>query len=378
MSKVVVLGTAFPFRGGLAAFNERLAHAFSSSGDEVKIHTFSVQYPNILFPGKSQYSDEAAPDDLNIERSVSSVNPLSWVVAGKKIRKEAPDILVVKFWLPFMGPALGTVCRQAKKNGKTKVVCIVDNIIPHEKRPGDRAFINYFIKSVDAFVVMSRSVEEDLKKLKVNKPFIYNPHPVYDNFGEGVDRNEALGKIKLPKENTYLLFFGFIRKYKGLDLLLKSLATSKLKKNKNLKLIVAGEFYTNEKPYLDLIEEHGLQDQVILRTDFIPDSLVKYYFSAADLVVQPYLNATQSGVTQIAYHFDKPMIVTKVGGLPELIPDGKVGYVVEPEKNALATAVENALKPGKLEQFRKNVKEEKKRFAWDTLIGNIKSLAGSE
>ena len=370
---VVIVGSAFPLRGGLANYNERLAQAYQQAGYKVKIFTFSLQYPNFLFPGKTQYSDEPAPQDLDIEVVLNSVNPLSWFKLGRKIKRLNPDLLITKFWIPFMGPALGTVARVAKGKGKTKVVSIIDNIIPHEKRPGDRLLSNYYVKAVDGFICMSQSVLDDLETFDQKKPKIFTPHPVYDNFGKPIQKEQAKSSLQLDADTPYLLFFGFIRDYKGLDLLLKAMSDKRIK-DSNIKLIVAGEFYTDEQIYRDIISENNLEDQLVLATDFIPDSKVGLYFSACDMVVQPYKTATQSGVTQIAYHFEKPMLVTKVGGLPEIVPHMKTGYVVDVEPKAIADAIVDFYQENREEAFRKNCKEEKKKYLWETLLAKIDLL----
>ncbi len=368
--KVIILGSAHPLRGGLASYNERLAREFIRQGHSVQIYTFSLQYPEFLFPGTSQYSDAPAPDDLYIHVKVNSVNPLNWYTVGKEIAKLNADLLIVKFWLPFMSPCLGTIARLVKKNGKTKVISILDNIIPHEKRIGDFALAKYFVNSVDGFIAMSDSVLQDLSKFNADKPRLFSPHPLFDNFGEAINKVEAYEKLGLPINEEYILFFGFIRDYKGLDLLLQAMADERVR-NLNVKLIVAGEFYTDSKPYAEMIDQLGLRDKLILRTDFIPDNEVRNYFCAADMVVQPYKHATQSGVTQICYHFDRPMLVTNVGGLPEIVPHGKVGYVVEPNPTAIADALVDFY--GKHLEFkmRDNIKLEKKKYAWSEMLNKI-------
>ena len=372
--KVVILGSAHPFRGGLAAYNERLAREFIRQGHSVQIYTFSLQYPEFLFPGTSQYSEQAAPDDLYIHVKVNSVNPLNWFSVGKEIAKLNADLLIVKFWLPFMGPSLGTICRQVKKNGKTKIISIIDNIIPHEKRIGDWQLAKYFVNSVDGFIAMSDSVLEDLKKFDSKKPKAFSPHPLFDNFGEAVNKIQAYEHLGLEVNSDYLLFFGFIRDYKGLDLVLQAMADPRVK-DLNFKLIVAGEFYTDAQPYWDMITNLGIADKLILKTDFIPDDEVRYYFCAADMVVQPYKHATQSGVTQICYHFDRPMLVTNVGGLPEIVPNGKVGYVVEPNAQSIADAIVDFYGNHREFVYRDNIKVEKKKFAWSAMLDKIFEMA---
>ena len=371
--KITIVGTAYPYRGGLAAFNERLTKEFQTEGDEVKIETFTMQYPNFLFPGKTQYSSEPTPNDLCIERSVNSVNPFNWWKVGRKIAKDAPDLLIIKYWLPFMAPCFGTIARLARRNGKTRVISILDNIIPHEKRLADRLLSNYFVGSVDGFVAMSKSVLSDLNLFDERKPRAFCAHPLYDNFGEKRSREDALKELNLDPSISYILFFGFIRDYKGLDILLEAMADERMRQ-KNVKLIVAGEFYNNSEKYFELEKKLGIGDSVIWHNDFIPDSQVSTYFAAADMVVQPYKSATQSGVTQIAYHFEKPMLVTRVGGLAEIVPHEEVGYVVEPNAKAVTDALCDFYDNNRESSFVENVKLEKKKYAWSRMTETIKSL----
>jgi glycosyltransferase involved in cell wall biosynthesis len=372
MAKIVIIGPAHPLRGGLASFNERLARQFASEGNDVTIYTFSLQYPGFLFPGTTQYSSEPAPTDIRIRVAINSVNPANWFKVGNELRRERPDVIVVRYWLPFMGPCLGTILRIARKNRHTKVVCIADNINPHEKRPGDAAFTKFFIKPVDAFVTMSEKVMSNLKSL-TNKPAQKVVHPLYDNFGEALSKHDARRHLGLPENEKIVLFFGFIRKYKGLDLLLQAMALPQIKQS-GIKLLVAGEFYEDRKTYDELITQSNLSAQLILKTDFIPDSQVRYFLSAADFVIQPYRNATQSGVTPLAYHFEKPMLVTNVGGLPDLVPSGKVGLIAEPTPASIA---DNMLKLYELGEnhFLPHLREEKKEYSWNNLTGTIIRLS---
>ena len=373
--KVVIIGPAYPLRGGLATYNERLARAFREAGDAVRIVTFSLQYPNFLFPGQTQFSTEAGPADLDIEVSLNSVNPLSWVRVGRKLRAERPDLVIFRFWLPFMGPALGTVARLVRGNGHSRVVAITDNVIPHEKRPGDGPLTRYFLSACDGFVTMSRSVLKDLQNLGFGqKPALYRPHPLYDNFGPLKLKSEALAALKLPDTTGYLLFFGFIRAYKGLDIMLEAMADKRLA-GLSIKLIIAGEFYEDAASYEELIRRYKLEDRIIRATDFIPNEKVVDYFCAADLIVQPYKNATQSGVSQIAYHFERPMLVTDVGGLAELIPDGVVGYVVPPTPGAIADAIVNFYAENREATFEAGVREQKKQFSWPVMVAALKEVA---
>ena len=374
--RIGILGTAWPYRGGLAAFNERLARQFVSEGDEVEVLTFTMQYPDFLFPGKTQYSDSPKPADLSICRTMNSIDPASWVRTANRIAALKLDLLVVKFWTPQMAPCLGSIARFARKQG-VKVVSVLDNVIPHEKHFYDATLVRYFINSVDGFVAMSESVRQDCLKFLPSERHscvLLSPHPLYDNFGASVNRDEACRMLDLPADKTLLLFFGFIRDYKGLDLLLKAYAKA-LVGHPDLRLVVAGEFYNNAQQYKDLEQALGLAGKVIWRSDFIPDDTVRIYFSASDLVVQPYKSATQSGVTQIAYHFEKPMLVTDVGGLAEIVPDGRVGYVCRVDEDDIAAAIGRFAGMDTAQReaaFAGNIKAEKRKYAWSTMTDAIR------
>lgn len=358
----------------MAAFNERLAMEYLKRGDEVEIVTFTMQYPSFLFPGKTQYSTEPAPAGLKIKRMLNSVNPFNWLKVGRYIKKRKPDLLITKFWLPFMAPALGTVNRVAKSHNIFRI-SILDNIIPHEKRIGDKLFAKYFVCSVDGMVAMSQSVLVDVDQFdsQNKKPRKFCAHPLYDHYGEPLSKEDARSLLSLDKNGRYVLFFGFIRDYKGLDLLLEAMADRRLKEM-DVKLVVAGEFYGNKEKYMALIDRLGISGQVVLHTDFIPDSEVNRYFCAADLVAQPYRSATQSGVTQIAFNFCKPMLVTNVGGLPEIVPDGKVGLVVEPDSHVIADGIVKYFNDNLEKQLTEGTIEERKKYMWSRMVETIDGI----
>lgn len=373
--RIFIIGPAHPLRGGLATFDQRLAREFMAQGDDCQIYSFSLQYPSFLFPGTTQYSDEPAPDDLSIHTVINSVNPLNWVRVGRRIAKERPDIILVRFWIPFMGPALGTILRWVRKNKHTRIIALTDNVMPHEKRPGDLPFTKYFLGSCHAFITMSEKVMADLRTLERVKPASLVAHPLYDNFGAAVSKKMAREKLGIGLSEKVVLFFGFIRKYKGLDLLFEAMADPRIRQA-GIKLLVAGEFYEDEKAYLEQISQFGIEDLLIMHTQFIPDREVVYYFCAADAVIQPYRNATQSGVTPLAYHFEKPMVVTDVGGLPSLVPDRRAGLVTPAEPAALASAILEYYALGE-EFFIPHLRSEKQKLSWSRLVETIKSLAGA-
>lgn len=360
------MSPAHPLRGGIAASTERLAVELQKKGISVVIYSYSLQYPGFLFPGKTQFTSDPAPlgangKPLKIVTCINSVNPLSWILTGLRIASEQPDQVIVRFWLPFMGPALGTLLRIARWRTRTRVTGLVDNIIPHEKRPGDRLFARYFTGACDDFLVMSKSVGEEIR-LFSNKPVVFSPHPLYDNYGALQNRDNARKTLGIPQEARVALFFGFIRQYKGFDLFLRALAHTP-----HIHALVAGECYEDWAPYQQIIDDNNMTDRVHIVTDFIPSEQVGLYFSAADIVVQPYRSATQSGISQIAYHFGVPMIVSNVGGLPEIVTDKVSGYVVTPDDTAVADALNDFFKNNRSEEMRIGVQREKQRFTWDKM-----------
>ena len=372
--KIVIVGPSYPYRGGIAAFTDRLATEFASENVDVEVFTFTLQYPSFLFPGKTQYSDAKAPEGFPIARKVNSINPLNWIKVGKELRRMKPDAVIFAYWMSFFAPCFSKIAKVVKRNGYTKCIGLIHNMIPHEKSALDKLFAPRFVKSMDGFVALSKAVLSDVSLLdKQNKPKCFVPHPLYDHYGEIMDRAVALKHLGLDENCRYILFFGLVRAYKGLDLLIDAFADQRLRKH-SVKLLVAGEFYDDPKPYLEQIERQGLNDFVIHNNQYVKDDDVKYYFNAADLIVQPYKSATQSGVTQVAYHFEKPMLVTNVGGLGEIITNGKAGYVVEPDPSPIADAIADFYENNRCETFVEGVKEEKKKYQWSNMTAAIKEM----
>ena len=369
--KVIIIGPAFPYRGGIANFNNSLALEYKKQGFDVKIYSFSLQYPSIFFPGKTQYENGNPPKDIEIEQIVNSINPFNWFKIARKIKKENPDYVIIRYWIPFMAPCLGTIAKFI--NTKIKVFAITDNIIPHEKRFGDAILTKYFVSKCNAFLALSSSVLDDLSKFTKTNNKIFIPHPIYDSFGKIVEKEIAKSKLGLEKDGKYLLFFGFVRKYKGLDIMLEVMSDKRIQ-NLGIKLIIAGEFYDNQEEYITKIEDLNISDHIILKNNFIPESEVKNYFCASDLITQTYRTATQSGVTQIAYHFERPMLVTNVGGLAEIVPHNKVGYVCDINISEIVDCILDFYNKEREVAFSKNTKIEKKRFTWRELVKGIDNL----
>lgn len=368
--KIVILGTAYPFRGGLATFNERLAKQFMAEGHNVEVWTFTLQYPSFLFPGKTQYSSEQAPEGMIIRRELNSCNPFNWLRVGKQLKKIAPDMLICCYWMAFFAPLYGTICRIVKCNKTTKCVALVHNMFPHEKSALDKLFAPYFVKSQDAFVALSKAVVGDIHSL-TNAPAVFTPHPIYDHYGEIMSKHEACKALGLDEHKQYILFFGLVRAYKGLDLLLDALAMAQ-SSLPDVRLLIAGEFYEDEDKYRRQIANLQLQDKVIIRNEFIPDADLRKYFGAADLIAQPYKSATQSGVTQVAFHFEKPMLVTNVGGLGEIVHHNKMGYAVAPQPAAIADAISDYFTNSRQESFTQYLQHEKTKYSWSNLTQSFR------
>ena len=371
---IVLLGTAYPFRGGLATFNERLARQLQAEGHEVEVITFTLQYPSFLFPGKTQYSSEQAPADLHITQQVHSCNPFNWWKVGNKIRRMQPDLLISCYWMAFFAPCYGIIQRIAKRNGKTRCIGLVHNMIPHEPNLLDKLLAPFYVRHTDGFVALSESVVKDIDSLdKQTKPKASYPHPIYDHYGAQMEKNEACQALDLDPEKQYMLFFGLVRAYKGLDLLLD--AFGKVKDQlPDLRLIVAGEFYEDEEKYRAQLYFNKLNDRVIIHNNFIADADLCKYFGAADLIVQPYKSATQSGVTQVAFHFEKPMLVTNVGGLGEIVHDHKMGYAVEPNAEAIAEAITDYYTNNRQADYTQYLIQQKENYSWSGLTNAFMNI----
>lgn len=371
VDQLIIMGPAWPLRGNLAAFDEKLANVFMQASINTKLYTFSLQYPDLLFPGTTQYSTDPAPEKLSIDVAINSINPFNWIKVGLKIKREKPDLIIVRYWIPFMAPCLGTILSIVKRNKHTKVIAIVDNMIPHEKRLGDKLLTQYFVRAVDGFLTMSQKVQNDVK-LFTNKPTCVSPHPIYDHFGEAIPTADARKFLHLDVHDKVILFFGFVRAYKGLDLLIEAMADPAIKAA-GIKLVIAGEFYESPTPYLTQIEQLGLTDTISVYNQYIDEKEVTQYVSAADFIIQPYRNATQSGVTPMAYHFLKPMLVTNVGGLADTVPHDKVGLVVQPNPRSIAEGIVQLYERGTA-HFMPHLITEKKKYSWEQMRQSFLTL----
>lgn len=371
MMKIFIIGPAFPYRGGPARFNENFASALLNHTISVEIISFKLQYPSFLFPGSSQFENTTCLPTFpfKIVRFINTINPFSWFQTARYINRQKPDAVIFRYWLPFFAPTFGTIARLLDK--KIKILALTDNVIPHEKRIGDDILNRYFLSGCDGFITMSDKVWKDLNQFVPQKPKIKVFHPLYENYPPAIDKIQARKTLQLPEDKKILLFFGLIRSYKGLDLLLNALNNQGLRNNEDFVLLIAGEFYEEREKYLQFIQHFNLESKIILHDYYIPDEKVNLYFSACDAVIQPYKSATNSGVSMVSYFYNKPIISTNVGGLKEIILDKQTGWLCDPTPEALAAAILKFLKTSDLEPIEQNILTFKKEFSWDAFIQKI-------
>ncbi|MBC7187178.1 MAG: glycosyltransferase [Calditrichaeota bacterium] len=371
--KIVIVGTAYPLRGGIAHYNALLYRTLRDRGHQVHVISFKRQYPALLFPGRTQQDTGEETIPIHAEPLLDSIGPVSWLRAALRIRQHAPDLVVFKYWMPFFAPCFATVAFLSKLLCAARVVYICDNIVPHEGTRLDVPLTRLALAFVDHFVVMSHTVQQDLLRFVPHADFRHVPHPVYSIFGDPLPKEEARRRLGLGSGNL-ILFFGYVRAYKGLHVLLQ--AMPEVLRQTPVRLLVAGEFYSDKSTYLQLIEQLGISSAVTIMDEFIPNQDVKLYYSAADVVVLPYLSATQSGIVQIAYHFNKPVITTDVGGLPDEVVHGATGFVVPAnDPKALASAIVSYFAEKKEHSFAEQIAQHKRRYSWDRLAEAIESFA---
>ena len=369
--KIVLVGPFPPFRGGISDLNVALAHHLSKR-HVVHAINFTTQYPKVLFPGKTQLKKGDHALEVDSIRCLSSINPFSWRKAANKIIDLEPDLVLFSFWLAFFAPAFSGVAKKIKKYLDANIMAICHNIIPHEEHLLDTRLTKRFFCFIDSFIVLSKKVENELLNIVPGAKYKYSPHPVYNIFKNTLSKEQAKAELNIATKKV-LLFFGLIRKYKGLDILINAME----KINNELDdytLLIVGECYENKAKYTDLIKNAGITDNVQCHYSFVPDNEVGKYFSASDVVVLPYKSASQSGIVQIAYNFDTPVIVSNVGGLPEIVDEGKTGYCVEPSSNAFAKAIKAFYDKDNINELNSNISDYKSQFSWDGIVNAIEEL----
>ncbi len=373
--KIAAVSTSYPMRGGMAHYIALLYRKLVERGHDVRLVSFSRQYPKLLFPGTTQADLSKVVNAVPSEPLIDSINPFSWIRAARAIRSFAPDVLLLNYWMPFFMPSYATIAALVRAGRPTRVIFLCHNIVPHEHRPGDRLLTRLGLRVGHGFIVQAESVRDDLVRFRPDASYRLVPHPLYDMFTASVPRSEARERLGLDPEDLVALFFGYVRQYKGLGVLLRALRT--VRETLPVRLVVAGEFYEDVVLYERLIAELGLSKDVLLFDEYVPNEDVGTYFVAADVVVLPYLSATQSGVLQIAYNFDRPVIVTDVGGLRESVDEGTTGLVVPPDdERALAAAIVRFFETRAAVDYEAHVRAFKTRFSWDRLAEAVENLAG--
>ncbi len=365
--KIAFLSPFYPYRGGIAQFSDSLFTELRKD-HQIKAFTFSRQYPKFLFPGTSQYVlDTDIKKNIFTEKVLDSINPFTFGKTARLISEYMPELVLISYWMPFFAPSLGRVAKKLKKKN-IKVISILHNVIPHEPRIGDKALTKYFLNRISGAIVLNEKSKNDLLSLKPDIKYTVQSHPLYDHYGEKIDQNEAKEKLGIPENKKVILFFGLIRDYKGLNLLIEAMA----KLDDSYYLVVAGEAYGDFGKYEGRIKELKLENRVKLNIKYIPDSDVPLYFSASDVCILPYLSGTQSGITGIAYHFDLPVIVTDVGGLKEMVEDGKTGLVVkEPSPLLFTVALKMYFDGAMKSKFQPNIVEYKKQYSWERFAEDL-------
>ena len=370
--KIVYLGTAYPLRGGIAHYNALLFNELRSRGHDIHMISFSRQYPSIFFPGKTQKDLGEECIKVESEQMLDSIGPYSWLRVAHRVSQYKPDLIIYKFWMPFFAPCYSTVSFFSKLWCNTKVLYVCDNIIPHENTPIDTMLTRLGLAYADHFIVMSKEVRDQLLQFNSDADYRLIPHPTYNIFGDGVPKQEARQKLGLTAKNI-ILFFGYVRRYKGLSVILD--AMPHVLQKMNATLVVAGEFYDDKEMYLRQIKKLGIEDKVAVLDQFISNEDVKYYYSAADVVTLPYISATQSGIVQIAYNYNKPVISSDVGGLPEIVDNGVTGYVVPSEQSkALADAILKYYAKNDEKKFSQNIQRKKGEYSWGKLAAAVESF----
>ena len=371
MSKIVIVGPAHPLRGGIADFNEAFAKSLIDAGHQVTIVSFKLQYPSILFPGKTQYRvNREKHFSFEIKHLINSINPISWIKTYKYILNLNPDKVFIRFWMPFFGPCLGYIAKRLKRQG-VEVCAIVDNAIPHEKRFGDVKLVRYFINQCSMLFTLSNKVADEINSINPSAKVKTLFHPVYNTFGEKPKKEDALNLLNI-QDGKYILFFGLIRKYKGLDLAIEAMSHPKIREMK-IKLIIAGEFYEDKTKYEQLINELKLEN-ILIFDHFIPKKDVPSYFEVADLIILPYITATQSGITQLAIYYQKPMIVNEVGGLPEVVNHNEDGLVSAPNSSNISKHIIEFFSNEELrKKINNGVKLKANEYSWEKFNKEILS-----
>jgi len=362
----LVISAAYPYRGGISDSTHSLVNQMSNQNISCEVWTFKLLYPKLFFPGKTQYSQEVFKSDFKIVREISTLNPINWIITAQKINKIGPTKIILRYWTPLLSISYFII--SCLLNNKTKVIGLVDNWSGHERILFEGFFRKLFIKSCDRFISFSENVAENLKN-NTNKKVLPLFHPINDHLPNKISKDEALYNLNLPSKK-YILFIGLIRKYKGVESLIKAFHYVS-KEHKNLRLIIAGEFYDDITIYKKLIKRKGIEDIVIIDDNFLESSKIRDYICVSDIVVQPYKKASQSGITPVAYFYDKPLVVSNIEGLKEIIIEDQSGEIFDETPANLAIAIKSSINPESNKNYSNNIAKSKVKYSWSRFVKKI-------
>ena len=362
----LVISAAYPYRGGISDSTHSLVNQMSNQNISCEVWTFKLLYPKLFFPGKTQYSQEVFKSDFKIVREISTLNPINWIITAQKINKIGPTKIILRYWTPLLSISYFII--SCLLNNKIKVIGLVDNWSGHERILFEGFFRKLFIKSCDRFISFSENVAENLKN-NTNKKVLPLFHPINDHLPNKISKDEALYNLNLPSKK-YILFIGLIRKYKGVESLIKAFHYVS-KEHKNLRLIIAGEFYDDITIYKKLIKRKGIEDIVIIDDNFLESSKIRDYICVSDIVVQPYKKASQSGITPVAYFYDKPLVVSNIEGLKEIIIEDQSGEIFDETPANLAIAIKSSINPESNRNYSNNIAKSKVKYSWSRFVKKI-------
>ncbi len=370
--KIAMIGPVHPYKGGIAHYTDLLCRALREDGNEVQLYSFKFQYPKLLYkkPQKDMKSSGFGTNDADF--CIHTLNPFNWIKVAGRIKKQKPELIILQWWHPYFAPCFWSICKLLRRE---KILFVCHNVFPHERFPLDRLLTKWTLGCGRYFITQSKMDARDLLSVKHDAVYRVTPHPTYGMFcKQGMSMQKAREQLQIDQGQRVLLFFGFVRKYKGLQYLLEAM---KLLKERDFKvqLWVVGDFGEDKDEYVEQIRTFEIGDQVQMVQGYVPDDEVEKYFAASDLVVLPYLSATQSGIVQIAFGFEKPVLVTEVGGLPDVVTNGKTGYVVEPRSaEMIAEAIMDYYINNRREAFVSQIEKEKDRFSWKTFVDTLMEM----
>lgn len=364
---IVVIGPYFPYRGGISDTNQELCETLNKLGHNVNVISFKLLYPSLLFPGRTQFYKENSKQDIKSKRLINSINPFNWINNSRVINDLNPELVISTYWTPFLAPCLSFINNTINKN--ILKIGIVHNAYPHEKNIFQKKLFKIYLKSINKIITLSKNINNQINEISKSKKKIVLFHPIPKKFGKPIKKQIAKKKIGLKKDYNYLLFFGLIRKYKGLDILIESMSEI-IKKRNDVKLLIVGENYESIIKYKKLIKKNNLENCISFINHFISEQEIKYWFCSSELVIQPYKKASQSGITPLSFQFETPTVCTNISGLSEYIIDNKDGFLSNPNSNDLAKKILMALNSD-LTLIKKEIRNKKEKLTWNNFVSNL-------